>query len=132
VLPNLGYFITVNLNVPVWDWGGLRSKVHQSEARQRQAEVALTQAQRQVMSNLYSMYNEALAAKAGVDNLQHVADLAAESLRLTTLRYQAGESTALEVVDAQNTFVLARNAIDDAQVRYRVALAELQTLTGRF
>jgi outer membrane protein TolC len=132
VLPNLGYFITVNLNVPVWDWGGLRSKVHQSEARQRQAEVALTQAQRQVMSNLYSMYNEALASKAGVDNLQHVADLAAESLRLTTLRYQAGESTALEVVDAQNTFVLARNAIDDAQVRYRVALAELQTLTGRF
>jgi outer membrane protein TolC len=73
-----------------------------------------------------------LAAKAGVDNLQHVADLAAESLRLTTLRYQAGESTALEVVDAQNTFVLSRNAIDDAQVRYRVALAELQTLTGRF
>jgi len=132
VLPNLCYFITVNLNVPVWDWGALRSKVHQSEARQRQAEVALTQAQRQVMSNLYSMYNEALAAKAGVDNLQHVADLAAESLRLTTLRYHAGESTALEVVDAQNTFVLARNAIDDAQVRYRVALAELQTLTGRF
>jgi outer membrane protein len=51
---------------------------------------------------------------------------------LTTLRYQAGESTALEVVDAQNTFVQARNVIDDAQVRYRVALAELQTLTGPF
>jgi outer membrane protein TolC len=132
VLPNLGYFITVNLSVPVWDWGGLRSKLHQSEARQHQAEVALTLAQRQVMSNLFSMYNEAIAAKSGVDNLQHVADLAAESLRLTTLRYQAGESTALEVVDAQNTFVQARTAFDDAQVRYRVALAQLQTLTGRF
>jgi outer membrane protein len=132
VLPNLGYFITVNLNVPVWDWGGLRSKLHQSETRQRQAEVTLTQTQRQLMSNLYSMYNEAIGAKAAVDNLQHVADLAAESLRLTTLRYQAGESTALEVVDAQNTLVQARNAMDDAQARYRVALAELQTLTGRF
>jgi len=132
VLPNLGYFLTVNLTVPVWDWGGLRSKLHQSETRQHQAEVTLTQTQRQLMSNLYSMYNEAIAARAGVDNLQHVADLAAESVRLTTLRYQAGESTALEVVDAQNTFVQARNAIDDAQVRYRVALAELQTLTGRF
>ena len=95
VLPNLGYFITLNLTVPVWDWGGLRSKVHQSEAKQHQAEVTLTQTQRQVMSNLYSMYNEAMAAKSGVDNLQHVADLAAESVRLTTLRYQAGESTAL-------------------------------------
>jgi outer membrane protein TolC len=132
VLPNLGYFLTVNLSVPVWDWGGLRSKLHQSETRQHQAEITLTQTQRQVMSNLYSMYNEAMGARAGVDNLQHVADLAAESLRLTTLRYQAGESTALEVVDAQNTFVQARNAIDDAQVRYRVALAEVQTLTGRF
>jgi len=132
VLPNLGYFLTVNVTVPVWDWGGLRSKLRQSETRQHQAEVTLTQAQRQLMSNLYAMYNEAMAARAGVDNLQHVADLAAESLRLTTLRYQAGESTALEVVDAQNTFVLARNVIDDAQVRYRVALAELQTLTGRF
>jgi outer membrane protein TolC len=84
------------------------------------------------MSNLYSIYNEALGAKSAVDNLQHVAELAAESLRLTTLRYQAGESTALEVVDAQNTLVQARNAGDDAQARYRLALAELQTLTGPF
>ncbi|HMF99034.1 MAG TPA: TolC family protein [Vicinamibacterales bacterium] len=132
VLPNLGYFLTVNLSVPVWDWGSLRSKLHQSENRERLARVTLTQTQRQLMSNLYSMYNEAVGARSAVDNLQHVADLAAESLRLTALRYQAGESTALEVVDAQNTFVQARNTIDDAQVRYRVALAELQTLTGPF
>jgi outer membrane protein TolC len=56
--------------------------------------------------------------------------LAAESLRLTTMRYQAGESTVLEVVDAQNTVTLARNAFNDGQARFRVALATLQTLTG--
>jgi outer membrane protein TolC len=58
--------------------------------------------------------------------------LAAESLRLINLRYQAGESTSLEVVDALNTQVTARNANDDAGLRYRVALATLQTLTGTF
>jgi outer membrane protein TolC len=58
--------------------------------------------------------------------------MAADSLRLTTLRYQAGESTVLEVVDAQNTLTLARNAFDDGELRYRVALANLQTLTGPF
>ncbi len=131
VIPTLGYFLTVNLTVPVWDWGGMRSKLHQAQTKQRQAEVTLTLTQRQLMANLYSMYNESLAAKAAVDELQHVADLAAESLRLVSLRYEAGESTALEVVDAQNTLVQARNAVDDAQVRYRIALAELQTLTGR-
>ena len=132
VLPNLGYFITVNLSVPVWDWGGLRSKVHQNETREHQAQTTLSQAQRQLVSNLYSMYNEALTARSAAENLRRVADLAAESLRLTTLRYQAGESTALEIVDAQNTLVQARNAVDDAQARYRVALAELETLTGSF
>jgi len=35
-------------------------------------------------------------------------------------------------VDAQNTLTLARNAYDDGQVRYRVAIANLQTLTGSF
>jgi outer membrane protein TolC len=53
-------------------------------------------------------------------------------LRLTTLRYQAGEASVLEVVDAQNTLTLTRNAYDDGQVRFQVALANLQTLTGSF
>jgi outer membrane protein TolC len=78
------------------------------------------------------MYNEALTARNAVDALRHVSELASESLRLTTLRYQAGESTALEMVDAQNTAVQARNAADDAEARYRVAIAQLQTLTGSF
>ncbi len=132
VLPNLGYAVTVNLSVPVWDWGGLRSKLHQSEIRARQAQVTLSQTQRQLVANLFTMYNEALTARAAVENLQRTADLAAESLRLIALRYQAGESTALEVVDAQNTFVQSRASVDDAEARYRVALAELQTLTGSF
>ncbi len=132
VLPNLGYAVTANLTVPLWDWGAMRSKLHQSETRQRQAAATLSQTQRQVVSNLYAMYNEALTARDAVDNLRRAADLAAESLRLTTLRYQAGESTALEMADAQTTLVQARDAADDAEARYRVALAELQTLTGRF
>jgi outer membrane protein TolC len=130
-IPTLGYFLTVNLTVPVWDWGGMRGKLHQAEAKHAQARIALSQTQRQLMANLYSMFNESQAARTAVDELQHVSDLAAESLRLTSLRYEAGESTALEVVDAQNVLVQSRNAHDDAQVRYRVALAELQTLTGR-
>lgn len=132
VLPNLGYFVTVNLSVPLWDWGGLRSKLHQSETRVRQAETTLTQTQRQLMSNLYAIYNETLTARSAADNLRRIVDLASESLRLIVLRYQAGESTILEVVDGQNTLVQTRNAADDAEARYRVAVAELQTLTGPF
>ena len=131
-LPNPGYFITASLNVPVWNWGATLSKLRQAEYRRQQAQVELSQAQRQALSNLYSFYNEATVSRAEVQGLRQAADLAAESLRLTTLRYQAGEATALEVVDAQNVLAAARNAYDSGQLRYRTGLATLQTLTGKF
>ncbi len=129
---HLGYFITVTLTMPVWDWGALRSKLHQAESKREQARVELSQTQRELVSNLYTAYNEASVARAAVDRLRRTADLATESLRLVNLRYQGGASTVLDVVDAENTLTTARNAYDDAQVRYRVALAQLQTLTGTF
>ena len=84
------------------------------------------------MPDLQTFYDEAQTARAELESLNQSAELAAESLRLTTLRYQAGEATVLEVVDAQNTLTLARNAFNDGQVAVRVALANLQTLTGNF
>jgi outer membrane protein TolC len=131
-LPNLGYFATMTLNVPIWDWGTLRSKLRQAEYHREQARVELTSAQRQTISELYSYYNEAHTAKAGVDTLRETAELAAEELRLTTLRYQAGQASALEVVDAQGALTAARGAYDDGQARFRLALAQLQSLTGSF
>jgi outer membrane protein TolC len=132
VLPNLGFFVTGNLTIPVFDWGSRSSKVRQAQRREQQARVELTQTQRQLVANLYSFYNEALTSRATVDTARRTAELAAESLRLINLRYQAGESTALEVVDAQKTLVDARNVYADAETRYRVAIAQLQTVTGAF
>ncbi len=104
----------------------------QADLKRRQAETELTLAQRQLQGNLAAFYKEAATAQSQVESLRSSADLATESLRLTVLRYQAGEATVLEVVDAQTTLTQARNARDDGLVRYRVALAELQTLTGTF
>jgi outer membrane protein TolC len=132
VLSNLGYFITASLNIPVWDWGTLRSKLHQTQLHEQQAQLQLTQTQRQLATNVYLFYNEAIAARSAVESTRRSADLATESLRLTVLRYQAGESTAQEVVDAQNLVIQARNAYDDAETRYRLAVGALQTLTGGF
>jgi outer membrane protein TolC len=132
ILPNLGYSFTVTLSVPVFDWGNSRSKIRQAEFKQEQARTELSQAQRQLVGNLYQSYNEAVAARSLVDLARNASDLATESLRLVTLRYQAGESTVLEVVDAQKTLIEARNAFDDAQVRYRLAVATLDAATGGF
>jgi outer membrane protein TolC len=131
-LRNLGSSAQGTLTIPIWNWGATRSKVRQSELRVQQARLDLSLAQRQLLANLDTFYLEAQAANVQLESLRHSADLAMESLRLTLLRYEAGEVTVLEVVDAQSTLAQARNAYDDGLVRYRVGLAELQTLTGVF
>jgi outer membrane protein TolC len=127
---NLGYLAIATLQLPVWNWGANRSKLKQAVLRREQARVELSFAQRQLLANVRNFYDEAQTARAELESLEQSALLATDSLRLTTLRYQAGEATVLEVVDAQNTLTTAQNGLNDGQVRYRVTLANLQTLTG--
>jgi outer membrane protein len=129
---NLGYAAQATLNIPVWNWGAIQSKVKQAELQQHQAKIELSAAQRQAVADLQAFYGEANTARAQLEILRSSAELAADGLRLTTMRYQAGEATALEVVDAQNTLTQARNSLGDGEARYHVAIAQLQTLTGSF
>jgi len=129
---NLGYQGIATLNIPVWNWGATQSKVRQAELLRHQAQVELSAAQRQALADLQSFYSEAQLAYDQLQMLKQTTELAEQSLRLTTLRYQGGEATALEVVDAQNTLTAAGNSYHDGEARYHVALANLQTLTGAF
>jgi outer membrane protein TolC len=129
---NLGYASTATLNIPVWNWGATQSRVKQAELRQRQAKVELSAAQRIAIADLQSFYGEASLSREELDILRNSAKIAEDSLRLTYMRYQAGEATALEVVDAQNTLTMARNNFRDGEARFRIAIANLQTLTGTF
>jgi outer membrane protein TolC len=128
----VGSVAQAQLNFPVWTWGALRSKVKQAELQLLQARNDLSLAQRTLLSQERSFYLEAQTANAQMASLKKSMDLSADSLRLTVERYQAGEATILEVVDAQSTLVQARNAYDDGLARYRLAIANIQTLTGAF
>ncbi len=127
---NLGYSASVTLDIPVWDWLSTQHRVKQSEIRRDVARVALSATQRLLIARLDEAYSEAVTARDQLASLDASVDTAAESLRLTKLRYSAGEATALEVVDAQNAFLLAENAREDGRVRDRAARANLETLTG--
>jgi outer membrane protein TolC len=129
---NLGYQVSATVDLPIWNWGATQSKVKQAQLRRTQARIELSAAQRQAIADLQTFYSEAQVSREQLDLLRQSAELAADSLRLTTLRYQGGEATALEVVDAQNALTSARNNYDNGEVRYRVAIANLQTLTGKF
>ena len=128
---NLGYSMSVQLDIPVWDWLATERKVKQAKLREGAAKVALTAAQRRLLAELKEYYAEASAANQQLASLSASIGTARESLRLTNLRYVDGESSALEVVDAEGALISAENAAIDGRTRYALALANLQTLTGK-
>ena len=127
---NLGYSATVTLDIPVWDWFSTHDRVRQKESLRDSARVALTAAQRRLIAQLDEFYGEASVARDQIQSLDASVATARESLRLVQLRYTAGESTVLEVVDAQNSLTTVEIAREDGVLRYQTALANLQILTG--
>jgi outer membrane protein TolC len=124
--------VQAQLTVPLWTWGAARSRVKQADLKLQQAKNDLSYTQRNLLASLDAFYREAALARTQLASLHESVDLSRQSLDLTTLRYQAGEVSVLEVVDAQNSARDARNALDDGLARYRVAIGNLQTLTGAF
>jgi outer membrane protein TolC len=127
---NLGYSASATLDIPVWDWLSTQHRVRQSEILRDAARTALTATQRRLVAQLDEFYAEASTARDQLQSLEQSVQTAGDSMRLTRLRYSAGEATVLEVVDAQNSLTAAEIAREDGTVRYRLALTNLQLLTG--
>lgn len=127
---NLGYSASATLDIPLWDWLSTQHRVRQSEILREAAHTALTATQRRLIAQLDESYAEAGTSRDQLQSLDQSVLTAAESLRLTRLRYTAGESTVLEVVDAENSLTAAEIAREDGTIRYQLALTNLQLLTG--
>jgi outer membrane protein TolC len=127
---NLGYSASATLDIPVWDWLSTQHRVRQSEILRDAAHTALTATQRRLIAQLDESYAEAGTSRDQLQSLDQSVQTATESLRLTRLRYTAGEATVLEVVDAQNSLTTAEIAREDGTIRYQLAFTNLQLLTG--
>jgi outer membrane protein TolC len=127
---NLGYSAAATLDIPLWDWLSTQHRVKQAEILRDAAKVTLTATQRRLVAQLEESYAEAVAARDQVQSLDLSVTTATDSLRLTRLRYTAGEATALEIVDAQNSLTTTELAREDGTIRFQTALANLQILTG--
>lgn len=127
---NLGYSASATLDIPIWDWLATEHRVKQAQILHDAAKVQLTAVQRRLIVQFQEFYAEASLAQDQLQSLERSAADARESLRLSRLRYTAGEATVLEVVDAQNTLTTTEIALLDGTVRYQTALANLQLITG--
>jgi len=126
-----GYAAIISLNIPLFDWNKSRAAMAQARIRARQIEST-----RAISERMFSKeYQGALARVKQIYEqiaLTHrQAELTQEDLRLSRIRYEGGEGSALDVVAAQNQMTQARNNYYTAIANYLNAKADLEVASGR-
>jgi outer membrane protein len=126
-----GYATFVHLNVPVFDWFRARSA-----SRQFTLQASQVDTNRQIATRTFSKeYRDALAridlVYSQIAITEKQVKLSQDNLRLSRVRYEGGEGTALDVVAAQGQLAQARANYFTAKANYLNARVELEVTAGR-
>lgn len=126
-----GASATVNLSVPLFDFGASKSREQQARLRAEITESQRTLAIRGFYQQFYAARAEALAASARIRLAGTGIALAQDNLNASIARYRAGEAAIIEVTDAQTTLAAQRLAFSQAIFDYQTARARLLQAAGR-
>ncbi len=123
--------VTFSLSFPIWNNG--RREIEASEARvnrdvARAIREDLERAVRRDVSQAYEGYQ---TSRAAVELARVGVTVARENYRMQELRYRAGASTILDLLDAQVNLVQAEADLVQARYQTRLALAGLEAILGR-
>jgi outer membrane protein len=126
-----GYATFLHLDVPVFDWFRARSASRQFALKASQVDT-----NRQIATRVFSKeYRDALArvdlVYTQIAITERQVKLSEDNLRLSRVRYEGGEGTALDVVIAQDQLAQARANYFTAKANYLNARVDLEVASGR-
>jgi multidrug efflux system outer membrane protein len=125
-------FFTVGATLlqPVFTAGRTRSQVELAEARRDEVRLAYQQT---ILQSLRDVSDALIAYRRNRefrDQQQLLTRSAAEALRLTTVRYQGGASSYLEVLDADTRLFAAQLVLAQAQLNELLAIVQIYRALG--
>jgi len=125
-----GYAAFFGLDIPVFDWFKGRGAARQFELQAGQVDVSRKIAERAFSREYQDALSRARMIHGQITATRAQVQLSEENLRLSRLRYDGGEGSALDVVAAQNQLAQARTNHYTALVRYLASWADLKVASG--
>ncbi|MCL4523986.1 MAG: TolC family protein [Acidobacteria bacterium] len=126
-----GYALFVNLNVPIFDWMRTLNASKQFRLRAEQTDNSRALAERVFSRDFESARTRVkmLFEQIGIAAAQM--KLAEEDVRLSRIRFEGGEGSALDVVTAQTQLAQARGNYYTSIANYLNARADREVAAGR-
>lgn len=94
------------------------------------SKLAIEEQKRTISKDVAQAYLNLNAAKQGIDFQKKAKDSAAESYRLTNLRFENGLATTLEVIQAEEELSDRENQYQKAILNYNLAVVNFETSLG--
>jgi outer membrane protein TolC len=126
-----GYAAFVNLNIPVFDWFKNRDASRQFGLQAQQVETSRLIAERTFSKEYENARARVKTVHTQLTTAESQVKLSEENLRLSRVRYEGGEGSALDVVTAQTQLAQARTNHYSTVAHYFTALADLDVASGR-
>jgi outer membrane protein len=120
-----GFALLLTLTIPLIDWGNASNTARQFAVAAEQAQIERAMMARTVTRIYAAAEARASALHDQIGIARQQVGLAEESLKLSRIRYEGGEGSALEVLTAQNELTQARSSYFTAIAGRLQAEAEL-------
>lgn len=118
--------VTLNVTVPLWDWGVNRHEVARAQASLDEAVLALREEKKTVEREVRAVISRVREAWDRLEVLKRSEEIARRSYDISLARFDNGEITSQELALDRDRLTAARTAFLDAYIAYKVALADLQ------
>jgi multidrug efflux system outer membrane protein len=119
-----------SLSVPIFDAGRIRSNVRVTESLQRQAELQY----KQTIANAFRDVSKALVGyrkyREYREHQEKIAEAAADALRLSRIRYEHGQSSYLDVLTNDRSYLAAQIDLATAKQNELLSLVQIYDALG--
>lgn len=123
--------VGIGITLPLLDYGSRRYRIQQAEDFARAQADRLAAVRSEVRQEVELAIARLRAAEEAVKSYrQGVLEQSRRVVQASQIGFQEGKTSLLQVLEAQRTFRSVQSEYVDAQVRYAVALAELERATG--
>ena len=121
----------VSLNFTLFDGGLRKANIMESEARSRQAQLALDAAKKQVTVDANQAYLAYTASKSTLKAFEDELRFAKENFDAVNTQFEYGLANSVDVIDANTLLVTAEQQLVEAAFRSRLALLQIDRVRGR-
>lgn len=126
----LGVMVGLVAGIPLVDGGRRQAEVQEAAGALKRAEATLSALELQVRAEVAAAEARASAARQNLGTAAAQVTSAEEAYRVAQVRYEAGKSVVVELLDALRAQTEAQQSLVLAQAQYARALADLYRAMG--